>query len=588
MSFLNLLELLSGIALFLYGVSLMGNGLNMAAGNKLELILYKLTGNPLKGLLLGAVVTALIQSSSAASVMVVGFVNSGMMQFAQAVYIILGSILGTSITAWITSLSEISTSGGILDLFSTTSITCIFSILGIILYKFTKKKSGNYIGGILLGFAVLMTGMTAMSTAVAPLKESETFLTFLTTFSNPLLGILAGMVFTCVIQSSAAAVGVLQALAVTGALDVSTAFPIILGIAVGGAVPVLLSALGAETNGVRTAFAHLLMDVFGALICGILFYLLNAILHFSFLETKLTMVGVAILNTLFRLVAVILLFPAMGLLSKLACLLIPEKKATQQRDLDKLEALFIPHPALALEQTHCVIDSMAVLVKGTVFNALELLTSYRTSEDLEEIRAAEVLSDRYQDTLSTYLVKISATELNEWQEAALYGYLRSITDLERISDHALNIGECCQEIHEKNISFSEKGLADLFTLMDAVKEIIELTISSFTESNAGQAREIEPLEEWIDTLCDEIKSRHVTRLQKGSCSLESGFAYNELLTNLERVADHCSNIAISVIEAETKTFDSHSYSDNIKLHPDEDFESLYQAYSRRFALKEAN
>ena len=583
MSILNAIELLSGIALFLYGVSLMGNGLNMAAGNKLELVLYRLTANPFKGLLLGALVTALIQSSSAASVMVVGFVNSGMMQFTQALYIILGSILGTSVTAWITSLSALGSSGGIMDLFSTAAITGIFAIAGIILYKFSKNKTKNHVGNILLGFAVLMTGMSAMSAAVSPLKESAEFIGFLTKFSNPALGIIAGMVFTCIIQSSAAAVGVLQALALTGALTFSTAFPIILGIAVGGAVPVLLSALGASTNGVRTALSHLLMDIFGALLCGILFYAVNAFVKFPFVDEKLSIVGVAVLNTAFRFATAILLFPLMPLIARIAESFVKDNNVVELTDIDKLEDRFIIHPALAIEQSHIVIDNMANTVKENLELAFNLLDNF-SQETYEKVIDIENKVDHYEDALGTYLIKISKGELGAKQNAELYKFLHAITDFERISDHAMNIAENAKEIFDKQIVFSNQCIDETTVLIKAVKEIVDLVIISFVEEDTDKAKHIEPLEETIDDLCDIIKDHHVSRLQTGDCTLEHSFVFNDLLTNLERISDHCSNIGISIIESSTMIFDAHKYSDNLRIDQNHQFEMLFEEYSNKYKI----
>lgn len=586
MTFLNIIELLSGIALFLYGVKLMGDGLNKAAGNKLELVLYRLTGNPYKGLLLGAGVSALIQSSSAASVMVVGFVNAGMMKFLQACYIILGSILGTSITGWITSLSMLGSSGGWLDIFSSTAITGFFAIVGIYLCKFSKKQKRNYIGNILMGFAVLMFGMSAMSGAVVPLRESPAFIDAMTEFTNPALGIFIGMVFTCIIQSSAAAVGVLQALSLTGALSFSVAFPVMLGIAVGGAIPVLLSALGAEINGQRTALVHLLFDIFAALVCGIVFYTANAIFKFGFMSSILSPVSVALVNTLFRLAAVILLFPATKLIARLAELIIRDKASEKavSHKFDKLEERFISHPALALEQSHNVIDSMANHVKTGLFDAIGLLHDF-DSEKFEAVSENETLVDTYEDKLGAYLVKISAAELTANQNGLLYKFLNAITDFERISDHALNIAESAQEINEKDIRFSDEAVHEIAVMTSAINEIISMTINSFVNDDYELATHVEPLEELVDDLSDEMKRHHVSRLQRGICTLQHGFVYNDLITDFERISDHCSNIALAVLEIQDNDFDSHKRLDNLKLSHDENFERLYGEYKQKYSIE---
>ena len=585
MSFLNVIELLSGIALFLYGVKLMGDGLNKAAGNKFELVLYRLTGSPFKGLLLGAGVTALIQSSSAASVMVVGFVNAGMMKFIQAAYIILGSILGTSITGWITSLSMLGASGGLLDIFSSTAITGFFAIVGIYLCKFSKVQKHNFIGNILMGFAVLMYGMSAMSNAVVPLRESPAFLDAMTKFTNPALGIFIGMVFTCIIQSSAAAVGVLQAISLTGALSFSVAFPVMLGIAVGGAIPVLLSALGAEINGQRTALVHLLFDIFAALVCGVVFYAANALFNFGIMDSMLSPVSVALVNTLFRLVAVILLYPAVKLIAGLARIIVKDKAADSavSHEFEKLEDRFVTHPALALEQSHIVIDSMANHVKSGLSDAISLLYDFN-EEKFACVNENESLVDSYEDKLGAYLVKISASELTSNQNGLLYKFLNAITDFERISDHALNIAESAREIKDKNIEFSSEAIHEIDVMVSAISEIISMTISSFVNDDYELANHVEPLEELIDDLSDEMKSHHVSRLSRGICTLQHGFVFNDLVTNFERISDHCSNIALAILEIQDNNFDAHQRLDNLKLSHDENFERLYSEYKIKYSF----
>ena len=586
MSFLNVIELLSGIALFLYGVKLMGDGLNKAAGNKLEIVLYKLTGSPFKGLLLGAGVTALIQSSSAASVMVVGFVNAGMMKFIQASYIILGSILGTSITGWITSLSMLGSSGGLLDIFSSTAITGFFAIVGIYLCKFSKVQKHNFIGNILMGFAVLMYGMSAMSNAVVSLRESPAFLDAMTKLTNPVLGILLGMIFTCIIQSSAAAVGVLQAISLTGALSFSIAFPVMLGIAVGGAIPVLLSAIGAEINGQRTALVHLLFDIFAALICGIVFYAANAIFNFKIMDLTLSPVSVALINTLFRLAAVIFLYPAVKLIAKLAEIIVKDKEkdsSAVSHEFDKLENRFINHPALALEQSHITIDSMAGLVKSGLMDAISLINNYNEDKYLS-VDENESLIDNYEDKLGAYLVKISSSELTANQNGLLYKFLNAITDFERIGDHSLNIAESAKEIAEKDIHFSDEAIAEINVMAAAISEIISITTSSFVNDDYDLATHVEPLEELIDVLSDEMKSHHVSRLSKGLCTLQQGFVFNDLVTDFERISDHCSNIAIAILEIQDNNFDAHQRFNNLTLSRDENFARLYDEYKNKFSF----
>ena len=585
MGILNYIELLSGIALFLYGVMLMGNGLNKAAGDKLELVLYKLTGNPFKGLALGAGVTALIQSSSAASVMVVGFVNAEMMSFLQAVYIILGSILGTSVTCWITSLSMLGTGGGWLDLFSSAAITGIVAIIGIYFCKFSKKKGAASLGEILMGFAVLMFGMSEMSAAVVPLRESETFLSAMKSFSNPVLGFLIGMVFTCIIQSSAAAVGVLQALSVTGVIDFEIAFPFILGIAVGGAVPVLLSALGAQTNGKRTALVHLLFDIFGALGCGIIFYVANAIFRFGFMEEVLSPVGVAVVNTLFRLAAVIILFPLVKYICKIAELFIRDKKTANplEKNDSELEERFLAHPALAIEQSRNEVNKMALIVEQHILDGLQLVGNY-TKEGFDEIESTEQVVDGYEDRLGVFLNKISVNRLTQSEAGDVYRFIQSITDLERISDHALNLAESAKEMSEKKVNFSENATKEMRVIFDAVSEICSITVGAFVNSDIAEASKIEPLEEVIDGLCDEIKANHAERVGAGACTIQQGFVFNDIIMNLERVSDHCSNIGLSIMEYSGfgPGSEARRHVDKLSLTEDPAFKSNYNHFKDKY------
>ena len=585
MGIVNIISLFGGIALFLYGVMLMGNGLNMVAGDKLELVLYRLTNSPLKGIALGTGVTALIQSSSATSVMVVGFVNSGMMQFGQAVPIILGSILGTSITAWIICLSELGGGGGWVQLLSASAITGILAVVGIYFRKFTKQQTKQHIGDIFLGFAILMFGMSTMSGAMAPLKESAAFISFLTKFSNPALGILLGALFACLVQSSAAAVGVLQALALTGALSFAVAYPILLGIAIGGAIPVLLSALGANISGQRTALTHLLIDVFGAVICGIIFYVINAVHPLALMGRTMTMVSVAAANTLFRLAVVILLLPFTRCVEHLACALIKDRSAATSavRDLDCLEERFLQHPALAIEQSRSVVNSMALHAKQNLAEATAALAAYSDAA-FAQVEETETLVDQYEDKLGSYLVKLCSKELSKKQNGELYKCLHAITDLERISDHALNIAECAKEIHEKQICFSDDAQQELAVLQGAVNKIISISVEAFIENDLERAVMVEPLEELIDNLCDEIKSHHVDRLQHGSCTLQNGFVFNDLLTNYERIGDHCSNIAVAMIELDNNVFDTHQYLNNLDKKKNDAFTAYFEEFSAEFHL----
>ena len=578
-----MISLLGGVALFLFGMTLMGDGLKKVAGNKLEIILYRLTSTPLKGVLLGTGVTAVIQSSSATSVMVVGFVNSGMMQVRQAIGIVLGSILGTSITGWILCLSDISGSGWV-SLLSTATLTGIVAVIGIVLHMLCKDQAKRHIGDILLGFAVLMYGMSAMSGAVAPLKDSAAFINLLTRFSNPLLGVLVGTVFTCILQSASAAVGILQALAITGTITFSVAFPITLGIAIGAAVPVLLSSLGASVKGKRTAYVYLLIDVIGAVVWGVVFYAVNAAVHFPFLDTTMTTVSIALLNTIFRFATVLLLTPMIPLLEKLVSFLFPDKASTGAlADIDRLEERFLAHPALAIEQSRLAIDSMARQAQDNILSAFSLLDKF-SDEQFAALQENEEAIDHYEDKLGTYLIKITSKELTPRQTADVSKYLHTISDLERISDHSLNIGETAQELYTKKIVFSPTGARELKVMLAAVTRILEITINAFLDNDVAAAYRVEPLEELIDNLCDEMKLHHIDRLQTGECTLNHGFAFNDLLTNCERVSDHCSNIAVAMIELESDSFDTHEYINSVMAMHSHSFDEYYSEYSKEFQI----
>lgn len=565
---------------------IMGDGLKKVAGNRLEIVLYKLTSTPLKGVLLGTGVTAVIQSSSATSVMVVGFVNSGMMKVRQAIGIVMGAILGTSVTGWILCLSNIGGgASGWVELFSTATLTGVVAVVGIILQMFTKSQAKQHVGGIMLGFAVLMFGMQAMSSAVAPLKESQVFIDLLTTFSNPFVGILAGILVTSVIQSSSAAVGILQALAITGAVNFSSAYPLILGIAIGAAVPVLLSAVGATTDGKRTAFIYLLVDVLGVIIWGTIFYAVNAIAHFSFINMTMTTVSIAFINTLFRFATVLVLTPCISKLEKLVDLFIREKPDArpETEDFNRLEERFIDHPTLAIEQSRLTINSMARRAQGNLYASMALLDAY-SDEGFQKVKNSEDAVDGYEDKLGSYLVKITAQELSDKQNEDVSKFLHTISDFERISDHALNIAELAQERHEKSMTFSPAASHELSVLQGAVTEVLSTAVEAFIHNDIEAAYHVEPLEELIDNLCDEMKLHHIERVQKGICTLNQGFVFNDLLTNYERVSDHCSNVAVAMIELESDMFETHSYLDGVKEMHSHSFDTYYEEYSKKYVL----
>lgn len=582
----NILELLGGVALFLFGMALMGDSLKKVAGNKLELILFRLSSTPLKGILLGTGVTAVIQSSSATSVMVVGFVNSGMMKVRQAIGVVMGAIIGTSITGWIICLSDLGGgASGWLELLSTDTLTAVIAVIGIILRMFAGSSTKKHVGEILLGFAVLMFGMRAMSGSVYELRSSEVFINMLTTFSNPLLGILLGLVFTSVIQSASAAVGILQALAITGAIRFDIALPIIMGIAIGAAVPVLLSALGASADGKRTALSYLLVDTLGVIVFSVIFYALNAVIGFSFMSMAMSAVSLALLNTVFRFVIVILLAPFIPQLEKLGRLIIRDKTSggEELQDFERLEERFLNHPALAVEQSRLTVNAMAEKAKENLFDSFSLIGAY-SGEGFDRVNRLEDIVDKYEDKLGTYLIHITSHELNSELNGAVGKYLHTINDFERISDHALNIAECAKELHDKGITFSAQGEKELKVLVAAVSEIVGTAVSAFVDNDIERAYRVEPLEELIDNLCDEMKMHHIDRLQKGICTLHHGFVFNDLLTNLERVSDHCSNIAVAMIELESESFDAHEYINSLIEVRSHCFDEYYEEYSRKYVL----
>lgn len=577
----DIISLLGGVALFLFGMTLMGDGLKKVAGSRLELVLYRLSGTPLRGLLLGTGVTAVIQSSSATSVMVVGFVNSGMMKLRQAIAVILGALLGTSVTGWIVCLSTLEGSGWT-ALLSTSSLSAVVAVVGIILRMFSKNQQKRHVGDILLGFAVLMFGMQAMSGAVSPLRESESFIGLLTAFSNPLLGILAGALFTCILQSASAAVGILQALSLTGALSFAAAYPVILGIAIGAALPVLLSALGAKIDGRRTAFAYFEIEVLGVLLCGGLFYAANAIFGFGFMSMTMSAVSVAFVNTAFRFVTAVALLPMIGLLERLACLLI--KGGSESSDaLDRLDARFLEHPALAVEQSRLTMEEMGRMAQENLTAAVKLLKSYDDAE-YSRIESREDRVDLYEDKLGTYLMRVTEHELSRSENESVSKYLHTLSDFERISDHAMNVAEAARELSQKRLRLTGAAERELEVLSAAVLEVLDIASRAFFANDAELAYRVEPLEERIDVLCDEMKLQHVERLQSGECSLANGFVFNDLLANFERVADHSSNLAIATIELRSDSLDAHEYVINLKELHSHSFDKYYEEYTEKYKI----
>lgn len=581
----SILSLLSGVALFLYGMSIMGDSLKKVAGNKLELILYKLTSTPLKGILLGTAVTAIIQSSSATTVMVVGFVNSGMMRVAQSIGIIMGANIGTSVTGWILCLSYIEGSGGIAQLLSTATISAVVAIIGIIFRMVMKKDSYRHVGEIMLGFAILMFGMQTMSGAVAPLKDSETFRSMLTMFTNPAAGILVGILFTAVLQSASASVGILQALSVTGGISFAVALPIVMGIGVGAACPVLMSAIGTNKNGKRTALIYLLNDLFGMLFWSIVFYTLNAIFHFKFMNVVMTPVYIALMNTVFRAATICILSPFIKYIEKLVYILIKddEEDLDEQKDFDLLEERFLNYPAIAIAQSHTAMNGMARKARKNLSRSVSLLKKY-SDEKYQKIEEKEVLIDKYEDKLGTYLMQLTGKELSGDQTKQVSKFLHTISDFERMGDHALNVARTAKELYDKKIVFSDEARYELNVLIAAMKEIVTSTVQAFSRDDLQMAARIEPLRELIGMLCDELKMRHVDRLQSGKCGISQGFAFNDLLTNIERVSDHCSNVAVAMIELESRNFDTHEYLKSVREMRNTEYKRYFEEYEQKYSI----
>ena len=581
--------MLGGLALFLYGMETMGNGLEKLSGGRLERILEKLTSNPIKAVLLGAGVTAIIQSSSATTVMVVGFVNSGIMKLTQAVGIIMGANIGTTVTSWLLSLTGIESGNFFVRLLKPTSFSPILALIGICFIMFSKKEKKKDAGTIMIGFAILMTGMETMSGAVKPLANVPEFTGILTMFSNPILGMIAGAVLTAIIQSSSASVGILQALCATGAVNFSTALPIIMGQNIGTCVTAIISSIGASKNAKRAALVHLYFNIIGTVIFMIVFYTINAVVHFSFLDTAANAMGIAVIHSSFNIAATVLLLPFGNGLVKLACLTIPEEKKetpVQEKGEDAfrlLDARFLDTPGFAVEQCRQTTIQMAKLARECFFTAVDLLHDY-DEEKAERVEALENLVDRYEDELGTYMVKLGGKNLSKTDSHMVSLLLHCIGDFERISDHGINLKDSAKEMKDKDMHFSNKAEKELHVFLDAVKEILNMSIDAFETNNTDEASKVEPLEEVIDDINTVVKANHIRRLQKGKCTIEQGFVLSDISMNLERVSDHCSNIAVSVIEIDRDGFDTHGYLENLKRDGDPHFAAMVEEYRGKYML----
>ena len=590
MDIFSLLSMIGGLALFLYGMEVLGDGLKKASGGKLEHILEKLTSNKLMAVLLGAGVTAVIQSSSATTVMVVGFVNSGIMKLSQAVGVILGANVGTTVTAWILSLTDVNGSGFFLQLLKPTSFSPILAIIGVCLISMGKKERQKNIGTILIGFAVLMFGMDTMSTAVEPLAEQPEFSHILLMFSNPVLGMLVGLILTAVIQSSSASIGILQALCATGVVSYATAIPIIMGQNVGTCVTALISSAGASKNAKRAALIHLYYNIIKTVAFMAVFYALNAFIHFAFLEEAASALGIAVIHTAFNVAAVIIIFPVSWILEKLAYLTIPETEEEREKEAEKsrkeiqlLDTRFLSTPGFALEQCKNVAVDMADYSREALFLAIQMLDKFDKAS-ADRVVELENIVDHYEDEIGAYLVKLSSRHLTEKDSQHLSVLLHSIGDFERISDHAINIMEAAKEMHAKELDFSRKAREELGIYTGAIKDIINTSVLVFQEEDLKLAARIEPMEEVIDYLSVEVKKRHMKRLRKGKCTIEMGFILSDIVTNYERVSDHCSNIALSLLQLNEENFEAHEYQEAISSKDNVAFTTEVKHLKERYQL----
>ena len=582
MDIFSLFTLFGGLAFFLYGMHVMSSGLEKMAGGKLEVLLKRMTSNPFKSLALGAGITIAIQSSSALTVMLVGLVNSGIMQLGQTVGVIMGSNIGTTLTAWILSLAGIESDNFFIELLKPESFSPLIALVGIVLIMASKQTRRRDIGGILVGFAVLMYGMELMKNAVSPLADMPEFESILTAFSNPILGVVVGAVFTGVIQSSAASVGILQALSMTGGVTYGMAIPIIMGQNIGTCVTALLSSIGVNKNAKRVAVVHICFNVIGTVFCLCVFYLLNLLFHFSFVEQAISPVSIAAVHSIFNVVTTVLLLPFAKQLEKLATLLVRDKE--EKEAFSFLDERILRSPAFAVAECKNLTNQMALLAKENLMTAFHLVEQY-DPKSADRLQKVEKQVDEYEDKLGTCLVKISSKELSDDDSKEVSKLLHSIGDWERLSDHAVNLLKTAKEIHDKKVDFSDQAAHELKTVVAALTEIIDITTQAFTQDDRKLARKVEALEQTIDGLIDQIKDRHITRLQSGECTIELGFVLSDLLTNYERISDHCSNIAVAMIQIRKAVFDTHRYLQEVKHSGRPEFENLLSEYQAKYALQ---
>lgn len=580
MDLFNLISMAGGVALLLYGMKVMGDALEKTAGSKLERILERLTSKRILGVLLGAGVTMLIQSSGATTVMVVGFVNSGIMKLSQSVGVIMGANIGTTITSWITGLAGIEGDTFISKLFKPSSLASVIALIGIIIYLFTKSQKKRDMSSILLGFAVLLYGMTIMSNAVAPLADIPEFAQLMSMFSNPLIGVVVGALLTAILQSSSASIGIMQALSMTGTITYRTALPLILGQNIGSCITCLISCVGTNKNAKRAAMVHLYFNVIGTLLFMALFYITDAFVDIAMVDSQATTFGIATVHTVFNVLNTIILYPFANLLSKLATATIRDKNEKETENL--LDERFLSLPTFAIEQCRTLTSRMAQLSKDTVFSAMNAVGAF-TYPVVDTVVKNEDDIDKYEDKLGTYLCKLSMKSLSESDSNEVSKLLHTIGDFERISDHAVNIIGSAQELFEKKLEFSAQAQAEISVIDGALKEILSMTLDAFVNDDTALATQIEPLEQVIDKLTETIKLRHIERLKEGKCTIELGFILTDLLADYERVSDHCSNIAACLIETKGSSYDIHSYLGAIKSG-ESHFLSKMSEYSLKYEL----
>ena len=582
MDFFDVLTLLGGLSLFLFGMNLMGNSLEKCAGSSLKVLLSKLTSRKILGFLTGLGVTAVIQSSSATTVMVVGFVNSGLLSLRQAIGVIMGANVGTTVTAWILSLTGLDGESFFIRLLEPTSFSPVLALIGVGLTMMAKSERKKDVGMILLGFAVLMFGMDTMSGAVAGLQDVPEFQSIFLMFTNPVLGVLAGAILTAIIQSSSASVGILQALSATGQVTYGAAIPIIMGQNIGTCVTAMISSVGANKNAKRAAVVHLLFNIIGTCVWLSVFYLINAVVHFDFVGNSIDQLGIAVVHTTFNVLCTALLFPFSGLLEKLACRLVRDDKVPEQIQI--LDERLLSTPPVAIGRCQEVAETMARISMDALRTGCHLIEHYDAKE-AQAVRETEKEADQYEDMLGTYLVKLGRENLSERDNRQVSKLLHIIGDFERISDHAVNVVESAEEMRSKGLHFSPQAKQELDVLTSAVGEIMDLSLDAFLKDDPDLAVKVEPLEQVVDTLKEQLRNRHILRLQRGECTIELGFVWSDLLTDLERVADHCSNIAGCVIEMSHGSLDVHEYLDYIKGGSIA-FQRAYNAYARKYALME--